>query len=156
MAADKKPKLADELKTRRENMLKEIDLIQDIIKRMAHNSFLIKGWTVTLVTVALLLRSEMRNFQVIVAFIPLIVFWILDAYFLRLERLYRKLYNWVRTERMKTDEELFNLNPYRLKHEPNPGIPGVMFSITLISFYGSIFVMLVLYTVYLICRIKAG
>lgn len=30
-------------------LLKEIDLAQDVIKRMANNSFIIKGWTITLV-----------------------------------------------------------------------------------------------------------
>ena len=61
-------------------MLKEIEIIQDIIKRMAFNSFLIKGWTVTLVAVTLLLRGS--KYQVFIAYIPLLVFWFLDAYFL--------------------------------------------------------------------------
>jgi len=36
-------------------LLEEIEIIQDIIKRMAFNLFMIKGWTVTVVVVALLL-----------------------------------------------------------------------------------------------------
>jgi hypothetical protein len=34
----------DEKENLKEFMLKEIDVIQDIIKRTASNSFLIKGW----------------------------------------------------------------------------------------------------------------
>ena len=64
----------------KEYMFKEIDIIQDIINRMAFNSFLIKGWTVTLVSVALLLKGN--TYQVLIAFIPLLAFWYLDAYFL--------------------------------------------------------------------------
>jgi len=30
-------------------MLKEVDIIQDVIKRIAFNSFIIKGWAITLV-----------------------------------------------------------------------------------------------------------
>jgi len=41
----------------REYMLKEIDIIQDIIRRMAFNSFLIKGWAISLVVIALLLKE---------------------------------------------------------------------------------------------------
>ena len=39
-------------------MDKEIDLIQGCISRMAQNSFIIKGWAITLVAVALALLPE--------------------------------------------------------------------------------------------------
>ena len=74
----------------KEFMLKEIDVIQGIIKRMAFNSFAIKGWTITLIVVTLLLKGA--NYQVWIAFIPLLVFWFLDSYFLQQERLYNKKY----------------------------------------------------------------
>ena len=41
-----------------EELHKEIDLIQGCINRMAQNSFLIKGWTVTLFAVILALLPE--------------------------------------------------------------------------------------------------
>ena len=93
----------------KEYMLKEIDIIQDIIKRMASNSFMLKGWTITLVVIVLLLKGT-RN-QILIAFIPLLVFWFLDAYFLWQERMYRKLYEWVIDYRLKTDEYLFEELP---------------------------------------------
>ena len=64
----------------KEYMFKEIDIIQDVIKRMAFNSFMIKGWAITLVVITLLLKGT--EYQVWLAFIPLLVFWFLDAYFL--------------------------------------------------------------------------
>ena len=69
----------------REYMLKEIEIIQDIIRRMGFNSFMIKGWAITLVVVSLLLKGT--EYQVWIAFIPLLVFWFLDAYFLWQERM---------------------------------------------------------------------
>src|SRR3989338_2312189 len=72
--------------------IEEIKIIQDIIKRMAFNSFMIKGWAITLVVVTLLLKGN--KYQVLIAFIPLLVFWFLDAYFLWQEKMYRELYKW--------------------------------------------------------------
>ena len=62
----------DDKETLNKYMLKEIDLIQDIIKRMAFNSFMIKGWAITLIVIALLLKGA--EYQVWIAFIPLLVF----------------------------------------------------------------------------------
>jgi len=131
----------------KEFMLKEIEIIQDIIKRMAFNSFMIKGWTVTLVAITLLLKGSKH--QVLIAFIPLMVFWFLDAYFLWQERLYRKLYEWVVQNRMKTDKFLFDMNAYRFKDKVQSKW-RIMFSITLGWFYGSIFVLVLIYTFFLL------
>ena len=136
----------------REFMLKEIEIIQDIIKRMAFNSFMIKGWTVTLVAVTLLLRGS--KYQVLIAFIPILVFWFLDAYFLWQERLYRRLYNWVTKNRMNTDEYLFDMNAYRFKNEEQSKL-RIMFSITLGWFYGSIFILTLIYAIYVFLQ-KGG
>lgn len=123
----------------RKYLLKEIEIIQDIIKRMAFNSFLIKGWAVTLVVVSLLLKGTDR--QILIAFIPLLVFWFLDAYFLWQERMYRKLYDWVRNNRLKTDEFLFDMNAYRFKNDVQSRLK-IMFSITLGWFYGVITILI--------------
>ncbi len=130
----------------KEYMLKEVDLVQEIIKRMAANSFTIKGWAITLVVATLLLQGV--KYQVLIAFIPLIVFWFLDAYFLWQERMYRELYKWIIDNRLKTDEHLLDLNAYRFKSKVQP-IPRIMFSITLGWFYGSIALLTVIYSIYL-------
>ena len=137
----------------KEYMLKEIEIIQDIIKRMAFNSFMIKGWAITLVVVALLLKGT--ESQVWITFIPLLVFWFLDAYFLWQERMYRKLYEWVISNRMKTDEHLFDMNAYRFKDTVQSRI-RIMFSVTLGWFYGSIAILIVIYSVFLFLVQKGG
>src|SRR5574344_1982348 len=129
-------------------MMKEIDLIQDIIKRMASNSFMIKGWTLTLVVATLLLKGSKT--QVFIAFIPLISFWYLDAYFLWQERLYRKLYDWVIVNRLQTIDFLFDLNANdRFENEIKSKIE-IAFSITLRWFYGGIFILLLSYLILII------
>jgi len=137
------PYRREELK---EFMLKEIEIIQDIIKRMAFNSFMIKGWTITLVAVTLLLRGS--KYQVFIAYIPLLVFWFLDACFLWQERLYRRLYRWVVEHRLKTEDYLFDLNAYRFRNEEQ-SILRIMFSLTLGWFYGAIFILTLIYTLIL-------
>ena len=132
----------------KEYMLKEIDIIQDIIKRMAFNSFMIKGWAITLVVVSLLLKGTER-YQVWIAFIPLVVFWFLDAYFLRQERMYRKLYKWVINNRLKTEEYLFDMNARRFENKVQ-SIPRTMFSITLGWFYGPMAILVIIYALMLL------
>ena len=120
---------------------------------MAFNSFIIKGWAITLVVVALLLKGT--NYQVWIAFIPLLVFWFLDAYFLWQERLYRKLYEWVVNNRLNTDEYLFDMNAYRFKDTVQSRI-RIMFSITLGWFYGSIAILVIGYSIILSLVQKGG
>jgi hypothetical protein len=123
-------------------LFKEIDLIQTIIQRMANNSFLIKGWTLTLVVGSLLLNSEKNQF--FLTLIPIISFWILDAYYLRMERIYRKMYEWVIDNRMKDDSKLFDLKPSRFEKNVSC-LLRTMYSITLITFYGSIGILTLVY-----------
>lgn len=128
----------------KEEMFKEFDIIQEIIERQANNSFRIKGWTIALVVVALVFRNH--DFQLLVAFIPLLGFWGLDAYFLCQEKRYRNLYDWVRENRLDTDKYLFDLDTSRISNQVD-GTLRTMISPTLIGFYGSIGVLLILYTV---------
>uniref|UniRef100_A0A7C4JRG9 Uncharacterized protein n=1 Tax=Thermodesulfobacterium geofontis TaxID=1295609 RepID=A0A7C4JRG9_9BACT len=130
-------------------MIEELKIVQDIIKRLALNSFLIKGWTITLVVATLLLKGN--KFQSLLAFIPIIVFWYLDAYFLWLERLYRRLYDWIRTNRLTTEEYLFDMNYRRFIKDEQSRI-RIMFSLTLGWFYGSIFVLTSLYVIFLLSK----
>ena len=74
--------------------LKHLDYILSTINRMADNSFKVKGWMVTLISalMALYVNTEKISF-LLVAFIPMFVFWFLDAYYLQQERKFRGLYD---------------------------------------------------------------
>ena len=65
--------------------------------RLSQNSFLLKGWSVVLISALFALSAPNSNVSFIfVAYFPAVVFWGLDGYFLWQERLYRALYNHVR------------------------------------------------------------
>ena len=82
-----------------ESKRKHLEMIQGVINRMGTSSFLIKGWSATLATgIVALSREAKRPAPVIaIAVVPVLVFWVLDAYFLFQERLFRALYDHVRS-----------------------------------------------------------
>jgi hypothetical protein len=128
-----------------ESKLKHLDMIEAVVNRMANNSFLLKGWSVTLVSalLALAAANSDRRF-VFVAVLPLLMFWLLDAYFLRQERLFRKLYDKVRT--LDASAIDFSMNTAPHAKETATWI-GVMFSRTLLIFYGALAVGVIIITV---------
>jgi len=139
--------------TDREAVLhKEIDLIQAVISRMANNSFLLKGWLVSLIAIIIaltkdsIITTESIYFGIILLLL-VTVFWYLDAFFLHKERCYRKLYDWVIENRKNTDDYLYNLNYKRFEKQVSC-VLRIMFSKTLLVFYGFIFTILLLLTIY--------
>ena len=80
-----------------EDKRKHLELVQGVINRMAGNSFMLKGWAVTLVAgIFALAGKDTDKLYFLVAYVPIIIFWGLDAYYLLQERLYRSLYDKVR------------------------------------------------------------
>lgn len=131
-------------KTASDYLFEELKLVQGVINRMGTNSFLIKGWAITLVVATLLLRGN--SYQYFVAFLPWLMFWYLDAYFLRLERLYRKLFNWLRENRLRNKEFLFDMNSQSLEKRFGKDVDCLwrtMFSKTLAVFYLLLFAIIV-------------
>lgn len=77
--------------------VKHLELIQGVVTRLAGNSFLMKGWSVTLTAGLFALAAKDANqWYIAIALLPAICFWGLDAYYLWQERLFRKLYDAVR------------------------------------------------------------
>jgi hypothetical protein len=111
---------------------KHLEFLQSVISRLARNSFLIKGWTVTLVAALFALASkDTEAGYVIVAYLPTVMFWALDAYYLRQERLFRALYDQARTSR----EIDFSMDTSVVEQEVSSWL-GVAFSRTILLFYG--------------------
>ena len=76
------------------NKIKHLEFIQATITRMNQNSFQIKGWMITIVSALLALYANSKNVMYIfIAIVPVIVFWMLDAYYLQQERKFRGIYN---------------------------------------------------------------
>jgi hypothetical protein len=117
--------------------LKHLEFIQAVISRLANNSFLIKGWALTISGALFGFAASHLSWSIAtVGLLPIIVFWCLDAYFLTQERLFRSLYNAV----AKQDEGIppFSLSPvaYREEHSWQK----VFRSHTLALFYGALLV----------------
>lgn len=77
--------------------IKHLEMLQGVINRMAHNSFLLKGWAITLTAASFWLvgRGEFPVSGKCGIAAIIFTFWGLDAYYLRQERLFRKLYKHV-------------------------------------------------------------
>src|SRR6185369_731280 len=70
-----------------------------VITRLAGNSFSMKGWSITVIAALMALAAKEANERyAAVALFPALCFWGLDAYYLRQERLFRRLYDAVRSE----------------------------------------------------------
>jgi hypothetical protein len=136
----------------KEILHKEIDLIQSIVTRMANNSFLLKGWMITIIVAVLALTKDTLvtndiSYLSIILLLPLLVFWYLDAFFLHKEKCYRELYKWVITKRPNSEEFLYSLDYSRFESDVDE-IGKVMFSKTLCVFYGFTALILIGITAY--------
>lgn len=125
-----------------ESKLKHLELIQGVINRMAGNSFLLKGWSVTLTSALFALAAKGANpFFVYLAYFPCATFWALDGYFLRQERLYRELYKEVAGR--QPNEIDFSMNTAKFEDNVDSWL-STCFSLTLRMFYGTVFGVIVL------------
>ena len=72
---------------------KYLEMIQNVLERLARNSFQIKAWTATIFIAAIVLTYSIINTLIFIVLIAVIsLFWALDSYYLKQERLFRKLY----------------------------------------------------------------
>lgn len=126
-----------------------LGFIQGVITRMGANSFLLKGWSVTLVAAmfALAVKDADKRFMLI-AYFPVFVFWVLDAFFLHQEKLFRKLYVEVASGAISSDN--FTLDTSNVRERVPSGI-AVFFSKTLFPFHGAI-VLVVLFAMFALAK----
>lgn len=90
-----------------------LEFVQNVITRMASNSFQIKGFTMVMATLLAGLWGESKNILFLYLVIPATIMCaFVDAYYLQLERKYRKLYsNSVdRLEVKSTLKEVYNMD----------------------------------------------
>lgn len=76
-----------------------LTMLQGVITRMGANSFTLKALAATFGSAAIAVIASSENlspFYPFAAMIPIIIFWLMDAQYLRLERAYRSLFDHVR------------------------------------------------------------
>lgn len=118
-----------------ENKIKHLEFIQNVITRMNSNSFLIKGWGLTLVSALFALASKDANSNyVLITGLVLPIFWILDGFFISTEWKYRDLYDDIRVKENSSID--FSMDISRYNSSKNSW-PNGIWSKTLIPFYGT-------------------
>lgn len=126
-----------------EEKIAHLGFIQGVINRMGSNSFLIKGWVVTLVAALFALSADKANANFFyIAFFPLVFFWWLDTFFLHQEKLYRKLYEKVADNTESSANFLMDSQKYKKEVDC---FCKVFLSKTLIGFYGPILCLVVFF-----------
>lgn len=122
-----------------------LEMIQGVINRMGNNSFIIKGWAVTLVSG--LFAVSIENHKIVfISLVPIFLFWWLDTFFLYQERLFRELYKDV----ILKDDSNFKFSMEVSGYYSNiDSFCKTSFSKTLCYFYGSILLIAIIFIIYL-------
>lgn len=117
-----------------EQKIKHLEMIENVISRMASNSSKLKEWTMMLVVAvcALATQGSERKF-IYLSFVPIIGFWILDSYYLYKERKYCELYS-----RVSKSKEIDFCLKIEKEFDVFKGLWGMiksMFSVSEMCFY---------------------
>jgi hypothetical protein len=117
----------------REDWHKHLEFIQAAVTKLAQNSYLLKGWTITLVAATFALSLSVTSaWLVAIALLPTVAFAILDAYYLRQERLFRALYNDARLNPDGVEAFSMDTSPYQ---SAVSGTAKILFSVSVGLFY---------------------
>jgi hypothetical protein len=116
-----------------ERKLKHLEFLQLVITRMNVNSFLVKGWAVTLVAAMFAFSAKDANSRYgLITLFTTVIFWVLDGYYLSIERQYRKLYDEIR---LKDESDIdFSMDTRKYASGYGSWISGV-FALTHVVFY---------------------
>lgn len=113
-----------------------LEMIEAVINRVAGNSAMFKGWAVTLITgIFVLANKDANKVYFFIAYIPIIVFWLLDAFNLQTERLYRELYDHVRTSDLPESDFSMKTSKRSWHSCKKTGYNDCLLSITTVCFY---------------------
>ena len=124
--------------------IKHLELIQGVVNRMAQVSFILKGWTVTLVVALFAVVVNSADWRyVLFGLVPVYVFWGLDAYYLRQERLFRYLYDKVRLGSTESTVPFFSLDT-SIAEGSIASWWRTLFSKTLLGLYGTLVVITII------------
>lgn len=139
------------MKYEQDDKKKHLEFLQLAINRMASNSFILKGWNITLIVgLFALTLKDLSSSYLYLAILPALAFWGLDAYYLRQERLFRELYDSIRKTKRK------DIDPYSFNTQSvNGNVKNwfcTLFSPTVILLHGSV----ILFIVVSIIIVKGG
>lgn len=130
----------------KEDKTKHLEFVQSVITRMNTNSFQLKGWMITIVSALLALFADKSNgLYILVAIVPTMVFWFLDAYYLQQERKFRGIYEDVVNDKIKNAFSI-PINDYKYVKTNSASKKycywNAFFSTTILPLYGIIVIAL--------------
>lgn len=124
---------------------KHMDYVQAVITRLATNSFLLKGWSLTLGSALLGFAIGRQQWGLaLTAALPILAFWLLDTYYLRQERAFRAMYDDVAAKRLTN----FTIKPAKYAEKISWKRTGL--SITLLLFYAPLLALTLIVTAVLL------
>lgn len=129
-----------------ENQVRHLEAVQHVITRLAGNSFALKALAGTIAAAVIAYAGATDGSSPWVAgagILPAVVFWLMDAQYLRLERLFRKLYDGVRKGEVG---EPFDMNFVRYNDQIAPLWPTAI-SWSVVWFYLTLVVVLIVVAV---------
>lgn len=126
-----------------ESIISSLGYIQDIIKRMASNSFFIKGWALSISAVIIALIPKLDEIElyspksipivITLSIIIIFMFSLLDTYYLQQERIFRNEYN-RKVESIDNKDIKNSLTIISLK-KVNTSYLSVYFTISIVPYY---------------------
>lgn len=128
-----------------EDKRKHLEFIQNIITRMNSNSFMIKGWTITIVSALLaLFASTKEQSYLVITLLPIIIFWWLDTRYLQMERKFRCLYKKTIADQSTVASYDLNIDETSIKDDSKNKFWSSTTSEAILPFYLFLFVLSVL------------
>lgn len=125
-----------------ENKRKHLEFAQQFIMRMNVNSFLLKGWAVTLVAALFAFAvMDVDTGYIYITFLSTLMFWFLDGFYLSQVRRYRTLYNEIKEKEEPNIDYDMNTSVYG--HGRNKWLSSA-FSRALLLFYGVLLIVSVI------------
>lgn len=123
--------------------VKHLEMIQGIIARMAQNGFMLKGWSVTLISALIAAGMASGSTGMLwLALFPAIAFWILDGYYLAQERIFRDLYDDMRLRTDSVGDDAYAMKR-ELGAESTKSWVSAVFSTTVGGFHASVVILLI-------------
>lgn len=117
-----------------------LTILQNIIQRMASNSTACKTWCITLVSAILVIIADKGKPEYAsISLLPIIIFSLLDAYYLALEKSFRARYN--DFVKKLHDQMLVKSDLYFISHlgKPMKHVLSAITSPSIWLFYGCLF-----------------
>lgn len=132
------------------NKIAHLQMIQVVVDRMGGNLFFLRGWSVTLLAGLFAVSTSsvigVDQWAPSLFFLLAILFWVLDGYFLSLERRFRALYEKVR--HLSEDEIDFSMSIVEFETHADKTLIAAMFSMTLFGFYAVLVGAMLLIVIY--------